>query len=466
MKIAVSSSDNLADHLRAKGIDLDMRCGGSGRCGGCRVKLVSGEWLCGGTPAFPPEVVPACRTRLVGGRGVVEVPGRTDSYSEVLSDIDTSLIPAASDTVIAVDVGTTTLAAVKICNGKIVASAGALNGQLRYGDNVLTRIAHAASPRGLSELQNAVLDSLQKLLTELDPSGVARIAVSGNTVMCCLLHGVNPATIGVYPFAPPQCEFPPRRDLLPPFELLTVPCIAGYLGGDITSGLYASNLRPGEMLVDLGTNCEIVFNTGSGFIGTSAAAGPAFEGVGLRCGMRAAPGAIEHYSGGENCCRVIGGIAARGICGSAYVDYLAVERAAGRLNEFGRFVSPTEAYREIAPGVGIGEDDVEQLLKAKAAIASGISALEEYCGGKADKLVLAGGFAAGLSLENAVAVGMLPRQRKMIRIGNASLSGAAALAASPELYGEFLRLSRLPREIPLAELPGFESRFVSALTLP
>ncbi len=394
----------------------------------------------------------------------MEIPERDNSYAENISDMDIFGLPATPDTVVAVDVGTTTLAAIKIRDGAIIASSGAFNPQLRYGDNVLSRIAHVAAPGGLTELQSAILDSLRKLLDELDPTGVDRIAVSGNTVMCCLLHGVDPAMIGVYPFAPPQREFPPRRDLLPPFELLTLPCISGYLGGDITSGLYASRLRPGEMLVDLGTNCEIVFNTGNGFVGTSAAAGPAFEGVGLRCGMRAAPGAIEHYA--DDGCRVVGNIAARGICGSAYVDYLAVERAAGRLNEFGRFVSPAETYREIAPGVGIGENDVEQLLKAKAAIASGISALEGYCGVRADKLVLAGGFAAGLSPDNAVAIGMLPQQRKMLKIGNASLSGAAALASRPELYGELLRLSRLPREIPLAELPGFERRFVSALMLP
>ena len=463
MKISVASSENLAEYLAAKGIALDMRCGGQGRCGRCRVKLVSGEWQCDGKSASPPAEVPACRTRLVGGRGIVEVSDAGDTTPAGMPGFEPPA-GAPRGTVIAVDIGTTTLAAAKLCDGKPVATAGNFNSQMRFGDNVVSRIAHAARPDGLAELQTACLNSLRQLLDELGTTGVERIAVAGNTVMCHLLHGIDPTPIGVYPFFAPQLVFPPRRDLLPPFEVLTLPCISGYLGGDITAGLYAAKLKPGEMLVDLGTNCEIVFNTGSWYFGTSAAAGPAFEGAGLRCGMRAEAGAIDHFfrDGGFS---VIGGGTARGICGSAYVDYLAYERAAGRLNEFGRFVEPVEKYREIAPGVGIGEDDIEQLLKAKAAISAGIAALEEHCGMSASKLVLAGGFACGVDIDNAVAIGMLPAGRRIERIGNASLSGAAALAADPGSMPEFTRISRLPEEIPLAQLPGFESRFVNALLL-
>ena len=464
MKIPVTSSGNLAEYLAGKGVALDMRCGGQGLCGSCRVKLVSGEWRCGDAPAFPPAEVPACRTRLVGGRGIVEVPDAVETAPAGMPGFELPEFPF-SGTVIAVDIGTTTLAAAKLCDGKVAATAGAFNAQMRYGDNVVARIARAATPEGLKELQSAVLTSLRRLLDELGTSGVDRIAVAGNTVMCCLLHGVDPTPIGSYPFRAPQLVFPPRRDLLPPLEVCTVPCISGYLGGDITSGLYAARPAPGEMLVDLGTNCEIVFNTGNGYVGTSAAAGPAFEGAGLRSGMRAAPGAIDHFfrNGGFS---VIGGGEARGICGSAYVDYLAHGRAAGKLNEFGRFVDPIESYREIVSGVGIDESDVEQLLKAKAAVGSGIAALEEYCGMTASKLVLAGGFASGLDTANAAAVGMLPVGREISCIGNASLTGAAALAVDPGSIAEFTRLSRLPKELPLAELPGFESRFVNALLLP
>ena len=463
MKLPVTSSEILSEILAAKGVALDMRCGGQGKCGRCRVKLVSGEWQCNGAPALPPAEVPACRTRLVGGRGIVEVPDVVEAAPAGMPGFEFST-DSADETVIAVDLGTTTIAAVKLGGGR-AKTAGTFNAQMRCGDNVVARIARAATPDGLKELQNACLASVRQLLNELGTDGVDRIAVAGNTVMCSLLHGVDPASIGFYPFRAPQLAFPPRRDLLPPFEVWTVPCISGYLGGDITSGLYAAKLVPGEMLIDLGTNCEIVFDTGRGYVGTSAAAGPAFEGAGLRCGMRAAAGAIEHFFPGGGF-SIIGGGEPRGICGSAYVDYLARERAAGKLNEFGRFADPTESYREIAPGVGIGEDDVEQLLKAKAAVGSGIAALEEHCGMKAAKLVLAGGFASGLDTDNAVAIGMLPAGREIRCIGNASLTGAAALAVDPDLMAKFTRLSELPKELPLAQLPGFERCFVNALLLP
>ena len=464
MKIPVATSENLAEYLTRKGVALDMRCGGEGRCGRCRVKLVSGEWQCNGAPAFPPAEVPACRTRFVGGRGIVDVPEAVETAPAGLPGFEPPELSVAG-TVIAVDLGTTTLAAAKLCDGKVAASSGIFNDQMRYGDNVVARIAHAATPNGLKELQGAALTSLLRLLAELGTDDVDRIAVAGNTVMCSLLHGVDPASIGGYPFLAPQLVFSPRRDLLPPFEVWTVPCISGYLGGDITAGLYAAKLAPGEMLVDLGTNCEIVFNTGNGYVGTSAAAGPAFEGAGLHSGMRAAAGAIEHFFRNGDVSVIEGG-APRGICGSAYVDYLALERAAGRINEFGRFVDPVERYREIAPCVVIGEDDVEQLLKAKAAVGAGIAALENHCGMTAKKLVLAGGFARGLDIDNAVAVGMLPAGRTIKCIGNASLSGAAALAANPELMPELVRLSELPKELPLAQLADFERRFVNALLLP
>lgn len=464
MKISVASSENLAEYLTAKGITLDRRCGGQGRCGRCRVKLIAGEWQCDGVPAKVPAEVPACRTRLVGGRGIVEIPDAIENLTPAgMPGFEPPAGPVHG-TVIAVDLGTTTLAAVKLCDGKPVATAGAFNSQMRFGDNVVIRIAHAARPNGLAELQTACLSSLRQLLDELGTDDVERIVVAGNTVMCHLFHGIDPTSIGSFPFNAPKLVFPPRRDLLPPFEVLTLPCISGYLGGDITAGLYASHLHPGEMLVDLGTNCEIVFNTGRGYFGTSAAAGPAFEGAGLRCGMRAEPGAIEHFfrDGGFS---VIGDGEPRGICGSAYVDYLACERAAGRINEFGRFVDPVEKYRELSPGVGIGEDDVEQLLKAKAAISSGISVLEEHCGMAASKLVLVGGFACGVNIDNAIAIGMLPAGRRIERIGNASLTGAAALAADPGVLSELTRFSRLPKELPLAQLAGFENRFVNALLL-
>lgn len=465
MRLKITSPENLARLLLERGFHPDMRCDGRGRCGGCRVKLLSGHWECDGRPVSPPQTVPACRTHLVGvDDGEIEF-----SFSVAAPMVEkacpSAVLPKSPEPVAAFDIGTTTLAAAKIRDGKVISSAGCLNPQSRFGDDVLTRIVHADSPEGADELQRTLLDALRGLAGQLGLSDVKRAAVSGNTVMLCLLHGVSPHSIGEYPFSPPRRAFPVRGDLLPPLQLFTVPCISGYLGGDVTAGLYAAKPAPDDMLVDLGTNCEIVFNTGNGWFGTSAAAGPAFEGVGLRSGLRAVAGAADHYYGPDKF-SVIGGGAPLGFCGSAYVDYLAVERRAGRIDEFGRFVSPREPLREPAPGVFIGEDDVEQLLKAKAAVRTGIDLLERHFKVKAKRLLLAGGFASGLDTDNASAVGMLPPDREIVRIGNSSLFGAAALAADPYLSEELARLSGLPRELPLAELPGFDSAFIDALLLP
>ena len=465
MRIEITSHENLARLLSELGFAPDMRCGGNGRCGSCRVKLLSGSWVCSGKPVAVPATVPACRTRLTGISGEVEFsfPAGKPAVNRNWRRFS---LPEHHDPVAAFDLGTTTLAAVKLADGRVTASAGCLNPQNRFGDNVVSRIARASSPRGMAELRQVLIDALFELADSLDLSDVRRIAVSGNTVMTSILHGVSPSPLGEYPFTPTQRIFPMREDLLPPFQVFTVPCVSGYLGGDVTAGLYASKLSPGDMLIDLGTNCEIVFNTGGGWFGTSAAAGPAFEGVGLRSGSRAVSGAIDHYFSPGAFSTVDGATPSTGVCGSAYVDYLAVERAAGRINEFGRFVFPEEPIREIAPGITVGEDDIEQLLKAKAAIRSGISALERHCGAAAKRLILAGGFADGLDTDNAVAIGMLPAGREVAKIGNSSLAGAAALAADPGIFEELRRLSSMPRELPLAELPGFESLFIDALLLP
>ena len=465
-KRVITSSENLARLLSRSGCVLDLRCGGSGKCGRCRVKLVSGEWESAGTAVTPPCEVLACRTHLTGRAGVVEVPEAPEADPAVeMALSDRVVLKPTAETVMALDVGTTTLAAVTIREGKVIASAGCFNAQSRYGDNVISRIAHAATPHGMDDLRTALAESLAELAAELDLSRVSRVAVAGNTVMLSLLFGVDPSPIGAYPFTPKCLTFPEHNDLFGELPVSAVPCISGFLGGDITAGLLVAALTPGDMLVDLGTNCEIVFNTGNGWLGTTAAAGPAFEGAGLRCGCRAVAGAVDHYRGPGDFSVIGGGTPRCGLCGSAYVDYLAVEHRAGRIDRFGRFRNPAEHCRELAPGLPIGEDDLEQLLKAKAAIGSGIASLEKYCGKTADRIFLAGGFASVLDIDNAMAIGMLPAGREFVILGNSSLAGAAALATDPGLMPELLRLSKLPKELPLAGLPDFERTFADALLL-
>ncbi len=461
MRVTVEKSDLPLSAILAKGKFMpDMRCGGNGTCGRCRVTLVSGVWEEDGRTVSAPAEVLSCRTKLLSDSGeidMVPIPGN----GKISAEWTSSPLPAKPETVIAVDIGTTTIAAAKIRNGEVIAKAGGFNQQSKYGDNVVTRIHYAGSD--LAGLQNAVLDSIRPLLLELGTGDVRRIAVAGNTVMTCLFHGLDPSGIGVLPFIPPARIFPERNDLFDGIPILTLPCIAGYVGGDITAGLYETKLKSGEMLIDIGTNCEILFRSDKGMFCTAAAAGPAFEGAGMGCGRRAVDGAIDHYFGnGEY--TVLGNVAPDGLCGSGMVDFLAVERAAGHLNEFGRIQPKNECF-EVASGVKIYECDIEQLLKAKAAVWAGVRTLESHVGTEARKIYLAGGFAQYLKLENAVRIGMLPERQYEI-VGNTSLAGAARLAVSPEIGSGMNALIDLPRELPLNTLPGFEDNFIDGLLLP
>ena len=462
---------NLAEQLAAAGYPLDLRCGGNGTCGRCRVHLRSGEWETDGKPVSVPAEVNACRTRLAGPEGEVEIPERSLAVRQgkVAAAWRSRLLPESRESVIAVDLGTTTVAAVKLRNGEIVREATCFNRQSRFGDNVITRINHVGTSSGaLEELRMAAVESVNELLDRLEPDGVARIALAGNTVMSCLFHGIDPSPIGVMPFTPPCRIFPVRGAAelglrAGDIPVLTVPAIAGYVGGDLTAGLLETPLRPGELLVDIGTNCEIILQTEQGMFCTAAAAGPAFEGAGIHCGSRAVPGAIDHYFG-RNSCSVIGGAAPAGLCGSAMIDFLAVERRLGHLNEFGRIQPPADCF-EAAPGVTIYEWEIEQLLKAKAAVWAGIATLAAYCRTPVKKLFLAGGFARYLDFGNAVACGMLP-DCELEAVGNTSLGGAARLAVQPGLAAELERLIDLPKDIPLNLLDEFEDNYIDGLLLP
>lgn len=454
------SSKLLSEVLSDSGHAPDLRCGGRGTCGRCKVLLISGEWLVGEQRVTAPAAALACRTRLLSESGEVEYTS-VHRTGHVASDWKAEPLPVTEECVIGVDIGTTTIAATKLHRGRIVAQAGCFNLQSKYGDNVVTRIARAATD--LAGLREAVHESVGKVLDELGLDGVARIAVAGNTVMSSLFHGVDPTPIGTMPFTPPVRVFPESE--WKGIPLLTVPCIAGYVGGDLTAGITEVRLQPGEMLVDIGTNCEMVFHTPEGIVCTAAAAGPAFEGAGLHFGSRAVDGAIDHYRSVTDFSVLGGGnVEPAGFCGSAYVDFLACERKRGHLNEFGRYEPAADRMR-ITDKLFIHECDIEQLLKAKAAVRAGIDTLEEHCHCRAERIFLAGGFARYLDLSSAVAIGMLP-ERPCEIVGNTSLAGAVRLAASPERMAELIRRIDQPREIPLNTLPEFEDHFIDNLLLP
>ena len=498
--------ESLASALRRAGIGIALHCGGRGRCGSCRVRLLAGRWqLPEGerTLSAPGIIAPACRS--------IPLAGAVPPEAEMLSGVPGEAIFAEArfapswkkeecppGVSAAIDLGTTTLAGVMIADGEAVASAGCANAQARFGDNVIDRIAAASTGAG-EELRRALLaESLAPLLDELAAAAGCRpkrIVLAGNTAMSCFAAGIPTEPLGRAPFAAPATVFPTFRaaelglgGCAPGATVELVPGLESFLGGDTTAGLYAAGLAgeaPPEapvLFIDLGTNCETVLMTPTGSLAASAAAGPAFE----RRGSVAGPGAVLHLDLAQNgnfLTETAAGAPPHGLCGAAWLDLLVLLRRLGVIGPDGLFV-PGERERRrcaaerggsagcrIAPGIVVTEADLAELLAAKAAVAAGVETLLAEVGtapGTLAQVVLAGGFAAGSRPESLRGVGMLPLPASVpvATIGNASLAGCAKLAAAGIPASSLSTLRRRIRVRNLAGIPGFSRRYIDALALP
>ncbi|MFO1487916.1 MAG: ASKHA domain-containing protein [Verrucomicrobiota bacterium] len=526
--VASDETRSLADILAAQGLPLNTRCGQRGRCRGCEMDLISGSVSVDGTRVTAPAVVKACRARLAGDLAF-HLPDRSRlEHRPQVSETFEIAVPYAHqplfpftpgrDTAFAVDVGTTTVVVllVDLKTGDVLSRAGGFNEQIRFGDNVVTRIEAAQKPEQLAAMQRAVvMETIQPLLKRaLEQAGrpAERIAggtIAANTTMLHLLAGEDPTPLGVAPFTP---RFIAGRTLAArevglvaeglavetPIQLL--PGIAAYVGADITAGMLATGMCYDEkpaLLVDIGTNGEIVLQADGRFFGCATAAGPAFEGCGLSCGTRARTGAVSDLSLALNPfllkVEVIGATSlarAEGICGSAYLDFLATARQIGLLGTTGRFelrrweeLPETHrwsnddqravrlAARNGPDDLRISEVDVALLLQAKAAIGAGIEVLLETAGIRAadvGTVYLAGGFGMHLDVAHAIAIGLLPgfdvRQVKVV--GNTSLAGALLALLDRTLLAEMENLRARVRVVELNLTDGFEDRYVEHLLLP
>jgi uncharacterized 2Fe-2S/4Fe-4S cluster protein (DUF4445 family) len=336
----------------------------------------------------------------------------------------------------------------------------------------------------VGRLQAAVVqETIVPLLAELGAMERLKcIMVAGNTTMLHLLAGVDPTPMGTVPFTPVFLEH--RVIQLPELGVVDVhllPGMSAYVGADLCAGALASGLAYDDgpsLLVDVGTNGEIILKHDGRLHGCATAAGPAFEGTGLTSGMRASPGAIERIRLDREPFAVhvktIGRKAAIGVCGSGYIDLLAEGRRIGLLNERGRFRSPSamvDGRLRLAREVFVTEADIAHLLQAKAAIAAGILTLLERVGlepASIKTLYLAGGFGMHLDVPNTIACGMLPgfRHDQVQVIGNSSLAGAYLALLDGGIVDE---LGRLAGRLTVVELnldPDFETRYIDQLSLP
>ena len=463
--LTAQRGENLLNVLRRAGLAPESYCGGEGRCGKCRV-WVDGEELLSCRYSVEKDICVELKDAPD-----VRVLTRAD-------DVSARSAPVRPGKLMAFDIGTTTVAGSLMDeNGKELACLGVLNPQAAYGADVVSRI-RAAAGGALREQTELIRDCLSGLAAELcrkagiPPESVGTVSLVGNPAMQQLFLGLGVDNLINIPFrsilnTAEICESAGLIPSLPRAALLTVPDVSGYVGADtvgcvLSTELYASDRL--TLLVDIGTNGEMVLGTKDRMLCCATAAGPALEGASIRFGMRAAPGAIDRVpvKDGKLHCHVMGGGEARGICGSGLIDAAAAALELGLINRRGKILSGD--VLTLADGIYLTQDDIRQLQLAKGAIAAGIHILvREYGAGMEDidALLLAGAFGSFLDAASACRIGLLPPvlRHKIVGIGNAALAGAKLAAVNKDEFARTRTLCRAMEPVELAESPDFRRSF-------
>ena len=401
----------------------------------------------------------------------------------------------------AFDIGTTTVVGqlIDLSTKNILGTRISFNKQASYGSDIITRIIYGSNPEGLAKLNECVLDNINEIIEDLaganhlSVSDIYSIVFAGNMTMMHLLLKIDPTNIRKAPYIPTTTVFSAIHsseagiEINPKSIAAFIPGVTTYIGGDIVSGVLACGLAENEeisLLVDIGTNGEIVLGNKEWMIGAAASAGPAFEGSGLECGMKAVKGAIQKVEI-DNSLNIkvstIGDGKAKGICGSGYIDLLCQMFKRGIIGRDGKInrslrsknIRKTETgYAfEVAEGVIVTDDDIENLKRSKGAIYSAIISLLNKVDKKLDdikKIYIAGGFGNYLNIENAVFIGLLPdapRDRYEF-IGNSSLGGARMSLLSHDAFKKTDEIYKNITYIDLSSEPNYMDEYVASLFFP
>ncbi len=412
---------------------------------------------------------------------------------------------------LAVDIGTTTVAAqlVNLADGALLATETSYNLQIRRGADVITRIDYARTEDRLEELRSLVVETINPLIEKmvsanaLDPNDIRAAFVAGNTTMIHLLLGLPPRYIRESPYVPTVNTVPELRagdvglKINPEAIVACAPGVGSYVGGDITSGLLCTDLPRNNqdvfLFMDIGTNGEIVIGNADWMVACACSAGPAFEGAGIKCGMRAAEGAIERVSianDGESLeYSVIGGGKPAGICGSGLISLLGELFRQQIVDRSGRFIDAPGTGRivqhesrrafllasaeqtETGKDLLITEADLENLIRTKAAIYAACSLVLENVGLTWDaiaRVYIAGGFGRYMRIADAIAIGMLPDLplERFRYIGNSSLTGAYMALLSREHRRRLTEIASRITYVDLSSNPRYMDSYVKALFLP
>ena len=409
----------------------------------------------------------------------------------------------------AFDIGTTTVVGQLIDMNKkeILGTRIAFNRQASFGSDVITRIIYASEGQGLEKLNEAVLENINEIIEDLvsenkvNLSDVYSMSCAGNMTMMHLLLKIDPSNIRKAPYIPATTVFPAMNsselgiEMNPKAVTSFFPGVSSYVGGDIVAGLLACGLPENEdisLLADIGTNGEIVLGNKDWMIGAAASAGPAFEGSGLKHGMKAVKGAIEKVTIDDELnvkAGTIGGDKPKGICGSGYIDLLCQMMKRGLITRDGKIKSGKRsdrirksesnyefivAFKEetaLDSDIVIDEDDIENIKRAKGAIYSAIIALlnkVEKNIAEVKKIYIAGGFGNYLNIENAIFIGLLPDIDRGVYefVGNSSLAGARMALLS---RGAFLKAREIYKNITYVDLgsePQYMDEYIASLFFP
>lgn len=411
---------------------------------------------------------------------------------------------------LAFDIGTTTVwgQLLDLNRGRVLGTGVQYNGQISYGADVISRINYCQKPGGLKKLQQAVVANINGIIEELltqhkvDVKHVGHLMVAGNTTMTQILFGLDPRYIRLAPYTPIANFFPPVEasslgiKLGEGVYIFAFPAVASYVGGDIVSGVVGAGIHQRKTLtffIDIGTNGEIVIGNSEWMVTASCSAGPAFEGGGVRHGMVATSGAIENFeinqSNLESKVGTIGDARPKGICGSGLINIVAGLLEAGVIGQNGKF-NPELTSRRIRHGadgyeyvlawapetqidkdIVITEVDIDNLMRAKAAMYAGAQTLAKSVGltsANFEQVIIAGGFGSSLDIPKAITVGLLPDlpRDKFTFIGNGSLMGARLTSFSTDLLDDARKVANMMTNVELSESTEFMNNYIAALFLP
>lgn len=539
----VPEGTTILEAARGCGVLIESPCNAAGTCGKCKVKIKKSDLKKVRSTnkklskkEIDEGIVLACQTEVLGNIEVVSIsknenktlkivskgqslsvkhdPYITKKYKNGKTNVfagDELIREEDGDTTkenygVVVDIGTTTLVTtiVNIDTGEEIASESALNPQSLFAQDVLSRIKFASTAEGLEKMFSCVIAEINKMVDALvSQCGVSKerlyeIVFSGNTTMIHLAANVNPYSLGQYPYTPllkGGCYLPAKKlgvhisaDGLVYFP----PIISAYVGPDITSGVLASRLQDRKgvtLFVDIGTNGEMVIGASGKLSATSTAAGPAFEGMNITCGMRAANGSVEYFEIGDNGdveIRTIGNVAPIGICGSGLLDIVGELVDHGIVGKNGKIVKPdTEGIPEslrkrittydgkpafvIQDKVVITQKDIRQVQLAKGAVRAGVEFLmysQSVEADKVDKVLIAGSFGYHLRAKSLINIGLLPKEftGKIDFIGNTSQSGGTAFLLNKGYRDEMKKLVGSIQVVELANFKNFDKLFVRSLS--